>query len=398
MKDASKRLCIVIQRYGEEVSGGAESYAKQYAEQLVLHGYTVDVATTCALDYRTWKNHYTPGDSEIAGVHIHRFPVAQECDMERFAALCATYLMPDAVRTPAHDREWLMLRGPDAPELLDFLHTHRDDYDLFLFMTYMYCPTVLGLPLVDDKAVLFPFLHDEPAARVPIYDAVFTSPRAIVYNSEEEREFAYQRFDNELLPSTLTGIGIVLPDAGTLPPARERFPQLGNAPYLLYMGRIDDSKRCDVLFEYFRAYKEEFPSPLKLVLTGGAGMEIPDAPDILHLGFVSEEEKHAILRESLLLVLPSEFESLSIVLLEAFAQHRPALVNGHSPVLRGHCRRSNAGLYYFRQEDFNECLSLLLEKEALRQSMGENGARYVDTHYRWEVILQKLNKLFADIN
>ena len=47
--------------------------------------------------------------------------------------------------------------------------------------------------------------------------------------------------------------------------------------------------------------------------------------------------------------MPSYFESLSMVALEAWALGRPVVANGKCDVLRGQAVRSNAGLYYENQ-------------------------------------------------
>lgn len=130
------------------------------------------------------------------------------------------------------------------------------------------------------------------------------------------------------------------PDPETLPSAEACFGIKGD--YITYVGRIDESKGCKELFRYFREYKHKHPGELKLVLAGKAVMDIPRDPDIISLGFVSDEEKFALMRDAKCLVLASEFESLSMVVLESMIMGRPVLVNGKCLVLRGHCTKSNA--------------------------------------------------------
>ncbi|MCP4397210.1 MAG: glycosyltransferase family 4 protein, partial [bacterium] len=94
-----------------------------------------------------------------------------------------------------------------------------------------------------------------------------------------------------------------------------------------------------------------------------------------------EAQKAAVIRQAALVVNPSEYESLSLMILEAWQAEIPVLVNGRSDVLVDHCLRSNGGLYYTNYEEFALCLDLLLADRELRQKMGRQGKRYVDEHY-----------------
>jgi glycosyltransferase involved in cell wall biosynthesis len=87
--------------------------------------------------------------------------------------------------------------------------------------------------------------------------------------------------------------------------------------------------------------------------------------------------------------MPSKYESLSMVLLEAWHCKKPVLVNGQCEVLKGQCRRSNAGLWYENYEEFSACLNLLLTDGHLRELLGNNGRKFVDMYYSWEIIEKK---------
>jgi glycosyltransferase involved in cell wall biosynthesis len=107
------------------------------------------------------------------------------------------------------------------------------------------------------------------------------------------------------------------------------------------------------------------------------------------MGFLTEEMKFSALDEALILVMPSFYESLSMVVLEAWAAEKPVLANGRCDVLKGQCLRSNAGLFYENYEEFEEALTLLLASPELRRAMGKNGHRYFSRHYTWETIERK---------
>lgn len=387
-----KKICFVIQRYGVEINGGAEAYTRIYAEKLA-DVYDVTVLASCALDYQEWKNHYPEGECRINGVTVHRFSVERQRDNATFGELTQK-ILNNPNHSPREAYEWIKAQGPLCPGLIDFIKQHEQDFELFLFFTYLYYPTVFGLKYARDKAVLVPFCHDEPYVYLHCFDELFNLPRGIIYNTEEEEEFVHRRFGNQAIPSILTGIGLDIPPLSALPDGRERFRL--KKPFILYMGRVDSAKGCSELFEYFLEYKTRFNNDLQLVLMGNAVIPIPRHKDIVSLGFVSEEEKYAVLRECDALVLPSHFESLSIVVLEAFAFKKPVLVSGHCAVLKGHCTKSNAGLYFYGSEDFALCLDLLFGSGALRDAMGEKGAKYVDERYQWEIIMDKMTKFIEE--
>jgi hypothetical protein len=87
--------------------------------------------------------------------------------------------------------------------------------------------------------------------------------------------------------------------------------------------------------------------------------------------------------------MPSYFESLSMVALEAWALGRPVLANGRCDVLKGQCIRSGAGLYYESYPEFAETLYSLESNGPLHARLGRNGAEYFARHYAWPVIERK---------
>jgi len=163
-------------------------------------------------------------------------------------------------------------------------------------------------------------------------------------------------------------------------------------PYLLYLGRVDRNKGCDSLLEYFLEYASAHDG-LSLVLAGPAKMTIPAHPRIRALGRVSDADRDALLQGALALVVPSPFESLSIVLLEAWNRGVPAVVNGHCAVLKGQVRRANGGLYYRSSAEFGEAVDTLREAEADRRTLGAQGLAYVDREYRWATVMARVEAL-----
>ena len=387
------KIAIVCQRYGLDVNGGSELYCRQVAERLSSI-YDVTIYTTCAVDYITWKNHYPAGEENINGVRVKRFPVSEERDIKRFNEICDSVMSrPD--HTDAQEEEWVRKQGPVCDALLDCLDEEQRQYRAIVFMTYLYYLTVMGSKRAYPHTVLIPTVHDEPPAYLRIYDQVFAAAKGIAWNTEEERSFARKRFPAiKDTPEAMTGIGIEGPQADLT----ELPESIRGTRYVVYAGRIDESKGCGEMFDFYLRYKWRNPgSRLKLVLMGKPVMEIPAHPDIISLGFVSEEMKFAVMSQAVALLLHSRFESLSMVVLESMYMGKPVLVTGKCEVLKGHCLRSNAGLYFNDYREFAETLNYLLSHPAEYEQMCANGKRYVNENYRWDVIIDKYHGLIEAV-
>jgi glycosyltransferase involved in cell wall biosynthesis len=166
--------------------------------------------------------------------------------------------------------------------------------------------------------------------------------------------------------------------------------------FALYGGRIDPGKGCEELLEYYQAYVKE-GGDATLMLMGVKLMPLPDDPHVRFAGVLPDEERLHALEAASVVIVPSPYESLSLLALEAFAVGTPVLANARAEVLVDHCRRSNAGLFYEDRWEFVEGLKLLLRDPALRATMGRNGKHYVNKNYRWELILSKYERLFTRV-
>jgi glycosyltransferase involved in cell wall biosynthesis len=169
-----------------------------------------------------------------------------------------------------------------------------------------------------------------------------------------------------------------------------------HGPFVLYGGRIEKGKGCEELIEYFSQYRAD-GGEATLTLMGVKLMPLPEEPFIRFAGLLSEHERLLALEAATVVVVPSPFESLSLMALEAFAVGTPILANARCEVLVDHCRRSNAGLFYADRDEFGECLRLLLAEDRLRATMGRNGREYIREHYGWDTIMTKYERLMAKV-
>ena len=384
-------LLVVVQRYGD-VPGGAEAHARSVVQRLRPH-FAIEVATTNSTDYLTWKGDLTAGLDQVDGVTVRRFPV------ERPRAWNFKLYERRAFRTGRtleDERAFIDAQGPYAPELLDFLFKRGRDYDHVLFFTYIYYPTVLGLPLVPERAILVPTAHEEAAIGLSAYKPVFHGPRAIAYNTEEERRMVWRRFGNERVSNEITGVGIDVPAERNAERFRTRHGITG--PYLLYVGRLGVSKGSRELFAHYERWRASDPGhDVSLVLVGDAEIAIPKTSGIVHLGRLSEQDKWDALAGCAAFVMPSLLESLSLVTLEAWAVGRPVIVDARSPVLAGMARRAGAGLAYRSSAESAEICEVLMDDSTLGDRLGRSGADFVAHTYTWPRVVETYIGLFAEV-
>jgi glycosyltransferase involved in cell wall biosynthesis len=389
------KLAVVVQRYGLDINGGAELHARYVAEQLSRRA-DVEVLTTCARDYVTWKNELPAGVSELNGVPVRRFPVRRERDPERFGLLSTDVFSGD--HSVAAELAWLDSEGPASPALISHVRRNEAGHDFFIFFSFRYYHAYHGIRAAPSRAVLVPTAERDGAVGLSIFGPIFRGVRAVMYNSFEERAMIQAAFGNAGVPHVVVGIGSDVPDRTDPERFRQKFGI--TAPFIVYVGRIDENKGCTELFDFFQRYARAVPGDLSLVLMGNSILPIPDHPRIRHLGFVSDEDKFDGIAAAEALVMPSYFESLSMVALEAWALGKPVLANGRCDVLQGQCLRSDAGLFYETDEEFIETLALLQSHRRLSAALGRNGREYFQRHYAWPVITRKymdmLGRLDAD--
>ncbi|MDE3193175.1 MAG: glycosyltransferase family 4 protein [Chloroflexota bacterium] len=380
----------MVQRYGD-VAGGAEAHARMLVNKLKPH-FDVEVATTTALDYWTWENALTAGTQWVDGVAVHRFPVART--RARFfhsyerRAFAGGHSLEDELA-------FLDAQGPVTPELTEFLHRRGREYECVLFFTYIYWTTVFGLPVVPERAVLVPTAHDEPAIGLSMYRRVFHLPRAIAFNTLEERAMVQRRFADQRVPSEVVGVGVDAPASARPDRFREKHGIEG--PFFLYLGRIVQSKGVDALFDLWSRWRKATATPATLVLAGHQEMPILDRADVRYVGQISDEDKWDAYAGCAAALVPEALQSLSLVALEAWSMGTPVVCPASSNVLASMSRRAGAGLPYRTSEELGEICELLIDKPGVRDALGRAGRDFVARTYTWPVVVEKYLDIFAEV-
>ncbi|HIG25375.1 MAG TPA: glycosyltransferase [Acidimicrobiia bacterium] len=387
------RILFVVQRYGTNIAGGSEQCCRLFAEHLSSAGHQVEVATSCAKNYTDWSNEFQAGSERINDVLVHRFPVDRKRDGQRFSGIDAAVVWGTHPVPLSAQELWVNEMGPRTTGLPKWLASDSSNYDIVIFFTYLYYTTIRGLPAVAGRTpTLFqPTAHLEPHLLVPIFDRLFRLPDGIAFLTVEEASLVNQRFGHSAVEEVI-GVGTDLSLSGDGNRFRSRH-QIGNNPFLLYVGRVDPGKGSLEAFDYFVAYKKRNPSSLKLVIVGEQVMHLPNHPDLITTGFVPEQEKLDALAACTAFLQPSYFESFSMALTEAWSMGKPALVQGRCEVLVGQTRRSGGGFPYQGFAEFEAALDLLLEDPHLNSQLGENGRLFVANHYQWEDLIMRYEDL-----
>ncbi|CAD0221814.1 glycosyltransferase family 4 protein [Chryseobacterium sp. JV274] len=415
MKD---KIAIVVQRYGLEINGGAELHARLLAEKLSAI-YDIEIITTCAIEFERWDNHYPEGIEIINDIKVRRFKTLKK-DLKKFnelskiarnlykyysrklSVLNFPYLLYKRFKYNKKDfnfNEWLEVQGPYSNDLIQFIKDKKENYKAFIFFTYLYHPTNIGIREVADKSILIPTAHDEPQFYLDGYSQLFSLPEFIMYNTQIEKDFVEKVYPQaQKLKSEIAGIGFDDYDvtSGTLP------QDLYQNKYFIYIGRIVEDKGCVMMIEYFKDFKEKKPEyrDIKLVLVGKNSLDekITQGDDIILTGFVDHELKNALLANASALIMPSFYESLSLITLEAMLLKVPVIVNKNCEVLYSHIEKSETGKSFTDSNEFSEALTFYLQQTQENLiSEGNKAKDYVLKNYSWDTIINKFNSAIKSL-
>lgn len=378
------KVAFVIHRYHQRIGGGAEQACRMLAERIAGRpGWQVEVFTTGALDH-DWNDELPAGTEVVNGVTVRRFSSASGRDPAFHDYSTALFSRPEPP-SPEEQERWVDLQGPVTPALLDAVE--ESDADVIVFVPYLYFPSVRGLPRVRDRAVLQPAAHDELPIHLEPYRRLFVEAPAFVFFSDAERRLVERLFPVAARPQAVVGLGVEEGDGD--PGAFRARHGLGDRPYLFCLGRVDAGKGTVALAEFFAEYKRRHPGPLALVYSGTVVEQPPAHDDIVVTGPIDDAGKWGGLRGALALVSPSAYESFSIVVLEAWAARRPALVNGACAVTSEHVARAGGGLWYHGFGSFEGAVERLLRESGLADALGAAGREHADEHYRWDRLIDR---------
>ena len=384
------RICFVVQRYGEGVVGGAESYVQSMATGLAAQGHDVNVITSCATSYADWADVFEPGTVVQSGVTVHRVPVRAPRDNDRFLPLHLRAVQ--AHETPlwpwAQDR-WSQMMGPDLEGVETLLAREAARADATVLVGYHYAPTLrlTSIAAAFGPTVVIPTAHPEGAFHVGWVDQMFAHADHVLCLAHEEADLV--RRNHPAVADDVSVVGcpvapIERPDDATVADVCSRFGVRPGA-YGVVVGRVDPAKGSDDAIHFTRLYRRCVDPDFELVVIGPGG-DGAGGDGVRPTGFVDEADKVALVAGAGVVVQPSYMESFSLALMEGWLLGRPALVQRRSRVLAGHVARSGGGLDYGGYLDFEAALTALRRDSGLAARLGAAGAGYVATEFAWDKV------------
>jgi glycosyltransferase involved in cell wall biosynthesis len=382
------RVCFVIQRYGDGVVGGAESYVQSMATGLAALGHQVTVLTSCATSYADWADVHPPGRTVEDGVAVHRFPVRAARDNDRFFPLHLRAVdVWDVPLWPWAQDRWSQLMGPDLDGVEQVLAAEAASSDATVLVGYHYAQTLrlTRVAAAHGPTIVIPTAHPEGAFHVGRVREVFEHADHVISLAPEEGELVGRTYDcSERITVVPCPVApLERPTAEVVTRAVRRVGAT-EGRYAVVVGRVDPAKGSDDVIRFTAAYRRMVDPDFELVVIGPGGDGAAATDGVRLTGFVEEQDKVALVAGAGVVVQPSYMESFSLALIEGWLLGRPALVQGRSRVLEGHVRRSGGGLAYTDYTSFEAALATLRARPEVAAALAERGRRYSLHEFAWE--------------
>lgn len=391
-----KKIGFVTPWFGMDIPGGAEAELRGLLLHLKETDLKFEVLTTCVKSFNSnWsENYHKEGLSVENGIVVRRFQVDQR-DGAAFDSV--NWKLMQHIPITREEEETFIREMVNSSDMYRFMSENDSEYGLFVFIPYMFGTTYYGVKVNPAKAVLIPCFHDESYFYMEIFKELYSKVAGIIYNAKPEMELAVKNYELQGTRQIIMGIGMDTDISGEAYRFREKYHI--KEQFIIYAGRKDAGKNVDLLLRYFSEYHKRQKSDLRLVLIGGGNIDISsDISDkVYDLGFVGKQDKYDAYAAAELLCQPSHNESFSLVIMESWLCGRPVVVNDRCAVTKNFAMESDGGLYFKDYFEFEGAVNYILSHKGGAQVMGDNGKRYVESHFAWDRIVNKYINFFQEI-
>jgi glycosyltransferase involved in cell wall biosynthesis len=371
------RVALVSFRFGAEIVGGAETSLGKIAHALNRHGRQVEVFTTCTRAESDWSNELPAGSRHEDGLLVHRFPI--DChDRQRHLESVRKITSANGQVAPEVERAYLD-HSIHSQQLLAALGRRIDEFDAIVVGPYLFGLTHDIARAFPDKTLLLACFHQEPLAHLQEWPKTYGQVGGIFYHSPEEQELAQGELGINHPGGVEIGTYLEQSEPSSSVPAWRVGDEVRR--YVVYCGRYSRQKELPRLLEFASRYQAEHPGRFTFVFMGQGEIAIPRESWARNLGRVDDGVKQAVLAGAAALVQLSKQESLSLVVLEAWAAGTPVLIDRRCGVLAGQVGRSHGGVALEDFATFADALNDLWACPEAWKERGRLGQAYAQKRY-----------------
>jgi len=391
------KILFVVQRYGEDVGGGAEQHCRWLAEGLAERGHDITVISSRAHDYMTWANHYREGTDFLNGVKIHRFGVRRARNVESFNRLSLSIDFLGGSHPLDLEDKWLESQGPDVVGMSEWLDQHAGSFDVVVPFTYLYRTSQVVIEVCSGRVPIWMHAtaHDEPPFHLRRIREYLQRVDGFLCSTPEEASLLHSAV-SRTIPTEVVGVGVSLARPAPLETTLVKY-EVPRYPYVLILGRVDESKGVLEGIEFFREFKRQCRASIRLIVVGQNVARLDSDSEVSLTGFVEPDELSALLMAAEFLIQPSYFESFSLALCEAWLAGTPTLANGNCAPVAGQTERSRGGLLYRNQREFIDHALRLHNNPRLRRNLSKAGRTFVRNTFESGVVLARIEAVLQQV-
>jgi glycogen(starch) synthase len=186
---------------------------------------------------------------------------------------------------------------------------------------------------------------------------------------------------------------------------KEIFPELRDKKYIFSIGRIVREKGFDTIIDAAAAAKEKGQDLFFVIAGNGPMLEVYRAliaernleDYIQFIGYVTDDQRNALITGCEMAVFPSYYEPFGIVALETMVLGKPTIVS-NTGGLKGLVKHMKSGLLMIPKdaESLLQQVNFLAENRKTALEIGRRGSEIAKGMYSWKRISSETSRLFED--